>query len=107
VRDEEDLSAVDSARAAYVRRARSTDPGKDGGRAVGFADVESRAEIGQIELAGGAVSFEMHEDGETALSCAQDGDNRCVISVPERRILHIVRVKDGGGPDPALLLEGG
>ena len=78
-----------------------------GGRAMGFADVESRTEVGQVALAGPAVSLEMHEDGETALSCAQEVDACHVVSVPERRILHTVRVKKGAAPDPALLLEGG
>ena len=49
----------------------------------------------------------MHGDGETALSCAQDADTCYVISVPEQRILHTVKVKEGGAPDPALLLEAG
>jgi DNA-binding beta-propeller fold protein YncE len=78
-----------------------------GDQALGFADVETRKEIGQVQLAGGPVSLEMHEDGETALSCAQDVDTCYVISIPERRILHTVPVKDGAAPDPALLLEGG
>jgi DNA-binding beta-propeller fold protein YncE len=77
-----------------------------GGEAVGFADVGTRTETGQVALAGGAVSLEIHEAGETALSCAQDADVCYVISVPERRILHTVHVKDGAAPDPALLLEG-
>jgi YVTN family beta-propeller protein len=78
-----------------------------GGEAIGFADVETRSETGQVELAAGAVSLEMHEDGETALICAQDADTCYVVSVPERRILHTVRVKPGAAPDPALLLEDG
>ena len=78
-----------------------------GGQAVGFADVESREEIGQVELDGGAVSLEMHEDGLTALTCAQDADTCYVISVPEQRILHTVKVREGAAPDPALLLDDG
>lgn len=77
-----------------------------GDQALGFADVETRKEIGQVPLAGGPVSLEMHEDGHTALTCAQDADTCYVVSVPERRILHTVRVKDGAAPDPALLLGG-
>jgi YVTN family beta-propeller protein len=77
-----------------------------GDRALGFADVESREEVGRLELDGPPVSLEMHEDGETALSCAQDADVCYVVSVPERRILHTVAVEEGAGPDPALLLGG-
>jgi DNA-binding beta-propeller fold protein YncE len=77
-----------------------------GDQALGFADVETRKEIGKVQLAGGPVSLEMHEDGETALSCAQDADTCYVVSVPERRILHTVQVREGAAPDPALLLEG-
>ena len=76
-----------------------------GGAAIGFADVESRTETGQIPLAAGAVSLEMHDDGTTATACAQDADTCYVVSVPERRILHTVKVKDGAAPDQALLLE--
>ena len=78
-----------------------------GDQAVGFADVEAREEIGQVELGGRAVSLEMHEDGRTALTCAQDVDTCYVISVPEQRILHTVKVTDGAAPDPALLLDDG
>jgi YVTN family beta-propeller protein len=77
-----------------------------GDQALGFADVESRKEVGRLELDGSPVSLEMQEDGETALSCAQDADICYVVSVPERRILHTVPVEEGAGPDPALLLGG-
>ena len=72
--------------------------------AVGFADVESMQEVGRVELAGPAVSLEMHDD-VTALTCVQDSDTCYVVSVPEQSILHTVKLHDGAGPDPALLLE--
>jgi YVTN family beta-propeller protein len=76
-----------------------------GDEAVGFADLASRKETGQIPLAGPAVSLEMH-DGDTALTCAQEEGVCYVVSVPERKILHTVAVDEGANPDPALLLEG-
>ena len=75
-----------------------------GDAAIGFADISSRTETGQIPLAGPAVSLEMHGD-ETALTCAQEQGVCYVVSVPERRILHTVKTKEGANPDPALLLE--
>ena len=72
--------------------------------AIGFADVESMQEVGRVELAGPAVSLEMHDD-VTALTCVQDSDTCYIVSVPERSILHTVNVRDGAGPDPALLLN--
>lgn len=73
--------------------------------AVGIADLEQMKEIGQVKMAGPAVSLEMHEDGTTALSCAQEQGVCYAISIPEQTILHEVKVKEGAGPDPALLLE--
>lgn len=75
-----------------------------GDSAIGFADVASRNETGQIPLAGPAVSLEMHDD-QTALTCAQEQGVCYVVSVRERRIVHTVTVKAGANPDPALLLK--
>ena len=77
-----------------------------GGEAIGFADLAERKEVQQIPLAGPAVSLEMHGE-ETALTCAQAEGVCYVVSVPERKILHTVKVKEGANPDPALLLEEG
>ena len=74
------------------------------GGAIGFADVESMQEVSRLELVGPAVSLEMHDD-VTALTCVQERDTCYVVSVPERSILHTVKVRDGAGPDPALLLD--
>ncbi len=76
-----------------------------GDAAIGFADVAARKEIGQLKLAGPAVSLEMTEDGETALTCAQDQGVCYVVNVADRAILHEVTVSEGAGPDPALLLD--
>ena len=76
-----------------------------GGEAIGFADLAEMKEVHQIPLAGPAVSLEMHGE-ETALTCAQAEGVCYVVSVPERKILHTVTVKESANPDPALLLEG-
>lgn len=75
-----------------------------GEAAVGVADIAEGREIGQIKMAGPAVSLEMHGD-DTALSCAQDAGICYVVEVSERKLLHEVRVQEGAGPDPALLLD--
>ncbi len=76
-----------------------------GDEAIGFANIERKKEIGQLKLAGPAVSLEMDEDGETATICAQEQDVCYVVNVPEEKILDEVEVKKGSGPDPALLLD--
>ena len=76
-----------------------------GDGAIGFADLATMTETGQIPLAGPAVSLEMYGE-DTALTCAQEQGVCYVVSVPERKILHTVTVKAGANPDPALLLEG-
>ena len=75
------------------------------GAAIGFADLAKMEEVGRVSLAGPAVSLEMHGE-DTALTCAQAEGVCYVVSVPERKILHTVTVKEGANPDPALLLEG-
>ena len=76
-----------------------------GAGAIGFASLETMEEVGQIKLAGPAVSLEMMEDGVTATTCAQDQDVCYVVNVPDQKILYTVHTKEGAGPDPALLLE--
>ena len=75
-----------------------------GDEAIGFADIAERREIGQVKMAGPAVSLEMH-DADTALSCAQDAGVCYVASVSQQQLLHEVKVAEGAGPDPALLIE--
>lgn len=75
-----------------------------GDEAMGIADVAEGKELGQVPMAGPAVSLEMHGD-DTALSCAQDAGVCYAVSVSERKVLHEVTVREGAGPDPALLLE--
>ncbi len=76
-----------------------------GGEAIGFASLEKMEEIGQIPLAGPAVSLEMMDDGVTATTCAQDQGVCYVVNVPDQKILYTVKTKEGAGPDPALLLD--
>lgn len=72
--------------------------------AVGFADIASMQEVSRVDLAGPAVSLEVHDD-DTVITCAQSADTCYVVSVAEGRILNEIKVRDGAGPDPALLLD--
>lgn len=75
-----------------------------GDEAMGVASLAEGKELGQVPMAGPAVSLEMHGD-DTALSCAQDAGVCYAVSVSERKLLHEVKVREGAGPDPALLLD--
>lgn len=75
-----------------------------GDEAMGVADIAEGREIGQVKMAGPAVSLEMH-GADTALSCAQDAGICYLVAVGEQKLLQEVRVKEGAGPDPALLLN--
>lgn len=72
---------------------------------MGVASLATMEQIGEVDLAGEPVSLEMAPDGQRALTCAQNADVCYVVSVPEMRILHEFRTREGAGPDPALLLE--
>ena len=61
-------------------------------------------ETRRVGVAGPAVSLEVHDD-DTVIRCAQSADTCYVVSVPERRVLYEIKVRDGGGPRPALLLD--
>lgn len=74
--------------------------------AIGFADVGTMEEVGRLDLDGPAVSLEVH-DNETVITCAQSSDLCYLVSVGERRILREIKVRDGAGPDPALLINPG
>ncbi len=71
---------------------------------VGVASLATMEQIGELDLAGEPVSLEMAPDGQRALTCAQNADVCYVVSVPEIRILHEFKTREGAGPDPALLL---
>ena len=77
-----------------------------GGKAVGFADLTTMKETDQVKVDGPLVSLEILEDGVTAMTCAQDHDLCYVIDIPSKKIRHKIKISDGAGPDPALLLPG-
>jgi hypothetical protein len=76
-----------------------------GGQAVGFADLDAMTEVGRVSTIGPTVSLEMANDGETALTCAQDQDTCYMLSIPQRSITRTIPVNAGSGPDPLLLLQ--
>jgi hypothetical protein len=75
------------------------------GRSVGFADIESRKEIPQVQLAGRPVSIPLSTDGRLAYSSVQEEDKIYVISIPERKIAGVYDTPKGTGPDPVIPLR--
>jgi YVTN family beta-propeller protein len=74
------------------------------GEAVGFADVASRKQTATVPLGGRPLSLTLSADGRTAYAGVQDQDKVFVLSVPERKIVQVIRTPEGAGPDPALPL---
>jgi hypothetical protein len=75
------------------------------GRSVGFADIESRKEIQQVQLAGRPVSIPLSTDGRLAYSSVQEEAKIYVISIPERKIAGVYDTPKGTGPDPVIPLR--
>ena len=71
---------------------------------IGFADVETGAEVAVVDLGGSPVSLQLSADGERALTAAQGSDSVYVVSVVERRIVDRFATENGAGPDPVLEL---
>jgi hypothetical protein len=76
----------------------------EGGEAVGFADVATRKETGQVKLNGRPLSLTMSADGRYAFAGVQDQDKIFVVSIPERKIVKVISTPKEAGPDPALPL---
>ncbi|MCC6862480.1 MAG: hypothetical protein IT158_28145 [Bryobacterales bacterium] len=74
------------------------------GEAVGFADIASRRQTAVVPLGGRPLSLTMSPDGRRAYAGIQDQDRICVLSVPDRKIVQVIRTPKGAGPDPALPL---
>jgi YVTN family beta-propeller protein len=72
---------------------------------VGFADVATRKQITTIDLGGRPLSLTITRDGDRAFAGVQDQDKVFVIDVPDRKVLSIVDLPEGSGPDPVIPLE--
>ena len=76
----------------------------EGGDAVGFADVAARKETMVIPLGGRPLSLTLSADGRLAYLGIQDQDRIVVVSVPDRKIVRVIKTPKGAGPDPVLPL---
>ncbi len=74
------------------------------GNAVGFADVTRRAQTAVVALEGPPLSLHLSEDGETAYSGVQSLDKIFVVSVKDRKVVRVIGVAQGSGPDPVVPL---
>jgi hypothetical protein len=72
--------------------------------AVGFADVATRSETGEVAAGGPTMSISLSRDGKTAYTGIQEQDKIVAISVPERKVVHTFSTPKGAGPDPVLPL---
>ncbi len=77
---------------------------EEGGGAVGFADAETRKQTAMVKLAGRPLSLNLSPDGRLAYAGVQERDEIYVVSVPERKIVRVIRTPKGAGPDPVLPL---
>jgi DNA-binding beta-propeller fold protein YncE len=75
------------------------------GQAVGFADVASGRETGQVALGGNPLSLTLSRDGRLAYAGIQDQDKVMVVSVEQRKIVRVIETPKGAGPDPAIEIE--
>lgn len=75
------------------------------GEAVGFADIATRKEVHQVALTGRPLSLTTSRDGKLAYAAVQDQDKIFEISVPDRKLLRIIQIPRGLGPDPVIPLR--
>lgn len=72
---------------------------------VGFADIKSSKQFDIVKLSGRPLSLTMTADGKRVFAGIQDQDKVCIISVPDRKIEHIIDLQKNSGPDPAIPLQ--
>jgi YVTN family beta-propeller protein len=73
--------------------------------AVGFADLASKKEVKEVPLGAKLVSLTLSSDGLYAYSSAQEADKISVISLAERKVVHVIDTPKGSGPDPVIALR--
>ncbi len=77
------------------------------GRKIGFADARSRKVIAEIPVPHRLVSLNLSPAGKLAFASAQWDDTVYVVSVPEQKVVRVLKTLPGGGPDPALEISPG
>ena len=70
--------------------------------AIGFADVAKRVQTAVVGLEGPPLSLRLAPGGETAYTGVQSLDKVVVVSVKERKIVRVIEVPKGSGPDAVV-----
>ncbi len=73
--------------------------------ALGFADLALKREVKQVPLGGKLVSLTLSSDGRYVYSSAQELDKISVISLADRKVVHVIETPKGSGPDPVIALR--
>ena len=69
---------------------------------LGIADAGSGEQIATVDLEASPVSLQLSQNGEWALTAAQDEDTVYAVSIAERKIILRFATAEGAGPDPVL-----
>ena len=72
------------------------------GTQVGFADVAKLKETGRVDLGGSPLSCTLSKDGRYAFAGVQDNDEVYVVSVKQRKVVHVFKTPKEAGPDPVM-----
>ncbi|MBI3207839.1 MAG: hypothetical protein HYZ37_02935 [Candidatus Solibacter usitatus] len=70
----------------------------------GFADVATGKEIGWVKIPGKPLSLSLSRDGSRAYLGLQDSDKIAIVSVRDRKVLRVIDMPRGSGPDTILEL---
>lgn len=69
------------------------------GKAIGFADVKTRRQIATVPLDGPPMSLSLSFHGKLAFTGVQSKDQVFIISVAQRRVVRMIHLPPGSGPD--------
>ncbi|MBI1356985.1 MAG: beta-propeller fold lactonase family protein [Acidobacteria bacterium] len=72
------------------------------GTQLGFADVATLKETGRVDLGGSPLSCSLSKNGKYAFAGVQDNDEIYVVSVADRKVIHVIKTPEGHGPDPVM-----
>lgn len=72
---------------------------------MSFADVASGKEMGHVAFDDRPLSCSLSRDGKFAYAGLQETDRVAVVSVSERKIVRMLNLPKGSGPDPVFALR--
>ena len=72
------------------------------GEACGFADIATGKQTDVVRLEGPPLSLHLSEDASVAYLGVQSLDKVFVVSVADKKIVNVINVPEGSGPDPAM-----